>query len=47
MLPGATYMNCDLPSTLRAMEDPELFLSSQAADSILILDEVHHLNEKE
>ncbi len=45
MLPGAVYMNCDLPSTLRALEDPELYLDSQAKDSVLILDEVHHLDD--
>ncbi len=45
MLPEAVYMNCDLPSTVRALEDPELFLDSQASDSVLIFDEVHHLND--
>ncbi|MFQ5638907.1 MAG: ATP-binding protein [bacterium] len=45
MLPDAVYMNCDLPSTLRALEDPELFLDVQTKDSILIFDEVHHLND--
>ena len=29
MLPDAVYFNCDLPSTLRALEDPELFLDSR------------------
>ncbi len=33
MLPDAVYMNCDLPSTLRALEDPELFLDSQVTDN--------------
>jgi len=45
MLPDAVYMNCDLPSTLRALEDPELFLESQLPDRVLILDEVHHLGD--
>ncbi len=45
MLPDAVYFNCDLPSTLRALEDPELFLDSQNEDSILIFDEVHHLDD--
>jgi predicted AAA+ superfamily ATPase len=44
MLPDAVYLNCDLPSTLRALEDPELYLDSQATGSILIFDEVHHLD---
>ena len=25
MLPGAVFMNCDLPSVARRLEDPELF----------------------
>ncbi len=45
MLPGAHYMNCDLPSVQRTLEDPELFLSDQAPDQTLILDEVHRLND--
>ena len=45
MLPDAVYMNCDLPSTLRALEDPELFLESQSPDGVLIFDEVHHLDD--
>ncbi len=45
MLPDAVYLNCDLPSTLRALEDPELFLNTQATDRVLIFDEVHHLDD--
>jgi len=45
MLPEAVYMNCDLPSTLRALEDPELFLDNQRPGSVLIFDEVHRLND--
>lgn len=45
MLPDAVYINCDLPSTLRALEDPELYLDSQAKGSVLIFDEVHHLDD--
>jgi len=45
MLLDAAYMNCDLPSTLRALEDPELCLESQLPDRVLILDEVHHLDD--
>ena len=45
MLPDAVYMNCDLPSTLRALDDPELFLDSQAQGCVLIFDEVHHLDD--
>lgn len=45
MLPDAMYLNCDLPSSVRALEDPELFLASQTADSVLIFDEVHRLDD--
>lgn len=45
MVPDATYMNCDLPSVHRTLEDPELFLDNQAPEQVLILDEVHRLND--
>ncbi|NGP53568.1 ATP-binding protein [Thioalkalivibrio sp. XN8] len=45
MLPDAVYMNCDLPSSVRALEDPELFLGTQAADAVLVFDEVHRLDD--
>lgn len=45
MLPDAVYMNCDLPSVVRSLEDPELFLGSQSTDKVLILDEVHRLDD--
>jgi len=44
MIPDAIYMNCDKPSVLRAMEDPELFLDGLEPGSMLILDEVHRLD---
>ena len=43
MLPDARYVNCDLPSTARRFEDPELFFGAQRAKSIIVLDEVHRL----
>ena len=43
MLPDAVYVNCDLPSAVRALEDPELFLDGRPPDSVLVLDEVHRL----
>ena len=43
MLPGATYLNCDLPSTGRMLADPELFLDGQPPGATLIFDEVHRL----
>ncbi|MBL0714911.1 MAG: ATP-binding protein, partial [Desulfosarcina sp.] len=45
MLPDAVYMNCDLPSTARALEDPELFLDGQVTGTVLVFDEVHHLED--
>ena len=41
MLKKATYLNCDLPSVVRSLEDPELFFDSQGHRSIVIFDEVH------
>ena len=43
MLPEAVHFNCDLPSTARALRDPELFLSGQPRGSVVVLDEVHRL----
>ncbi len=45
MLPDAVYLNCDLPSSVRALEDPELFLGAQAKDAVLVFDEVHRLDD--
>lgn len=45
MLPEAVYLNCDLPSSVRALEDPELFLGSQAKNAVLVFDEVHCLED--
>jgi predicted AAA+ superfamily ATPase len=45
MLPDAVYMNCDLPSVVRRLEDPELFFQSQPPDTVIVLDEVHRLND--
>ncbi len=43
MVPDAAYHNCDLPSTARALADPELFLATQRRGSVIVLDEVHRL----
>ena len=45
MLPGAVYMNCDLPSVVRALDDPELFLDGREPGTVVILDEVHRLDD--
>lgn len=43
MLPDAVYLNCDLPSTSRRLEDPELFFRSMGQGTTVALDEVHRL----
>jgi hypothetical protein len=43
MLPDAVYLNCDLPSAARRLEDPELFFRAQPRGTTIILDEVHRL----
>ena len=45
MLDDAIYINCDLPSARRALEEPELYFDSQATGSKLIFDEVHQLRD--
>ncbi|HNS17138.1 MAG TPA: ATP-binding protein [Bacteroidales bacterium] len=43
MLPGIEYLNCDLPSTQRRIEDPESFFYGLKNVRYLVLDEVHQL----
>ena len=43
MIPNAEYVNCDLPSERRALEDPEFFLSTRDVSRSLVLDEVHRI----
>ena len=43
MFPDAVYMNCDLPSVHRALEDPELFFEGVTPGSVVVFDEVHRL----
>jgi predicted AAA+ superfamily ATPase len=43
MLPNATYLNCDLPSVVRRLEDPESFYKSVGNAGIIIFDEIHRL----
>ena len=45
MLPDAVYLNCDLPSIRRQLDDPEPFLEAQMTNGVLILDEVHRLDD--
>jgi len=44
-LPGARCLNCDLPSVQRELSDPEFFLSRQDRDRVLVLDEVHRVED--
>ena len=45
MLPDAIYMNCDLPSVQRALQDPELSLEGVAPGAVVVFDEVHRLED--
>jgi hypothetical protein len=43
MLPEAVYLNCDLPSVLHRLEDPELFYRSLSKGATVVFDEAHRL----
>ena len=45
MLPETVYLNCDLPSDARRLEDSELFFRGQSEAATIILDEVHRLTD--
>jgi predicted AAA+ superfamily ATPase len=45
MLPEASYMNCDLPSVSRQLENPEYLFGNLAPGTTLILDEVHRIKD--
>lgn len=45
MLPDAVYLNCDLPSVGRQLENPEYFYRNLSPGSILILDEIHRIED--
>lgn len=40
---GAVFLNCDLPSDVRRLEDPESFFRSLPKDAVVVLDEIHRL----
>jgi len=44
-LPGALWMDCELPSVRREVEDPEGFFRSVPKNRILVLDEIHRLED--
>jgi hypothetical protein len=43
MIRKAVYVNCDLPSAVRRLEDPETFFRSVPEKAVIVLDEVHRL----
>jgi len=45
MLPEAIYFNCDLPSVVKMLDDPEYFYQNQPQEAILIFDEIHRLKD--
>jgi predicted AAA+ superfamily ATPase len=45
MFPKAVYQNCDLPSVARRLFDPEPFYDSLDKGTIVIFDEIHHLED--
>ena len=45
MFTDAIYMNCDLPSVVRMVDDPESFYDSLDENAIVIFDEVHRVDD--
>jgi predicted AAA+ superfamily ATPase len=45
MYPDAIYVNCDLPSEIRRLRDPESFYDSLPQESVIIFDEVHRTSD--
>ena len=45
MVDRCRYINCDLPSDVLRVADPELFLRSLVPGSPLVLDEIHRLDD--
>jgi uncharacterized protein len=45
MIPGSVFMNCDLPSVSRQLENPEYFYNNQPAGVTVIFDEIHRLQD--
>jgi len=43
MVHEAVYLNCDLPSVLHRLEDPEMFYRSLPKRAIVVFDEAHRL----
>lgn len=45
MLPDTIYLNCDLPSVSRRLEDPEFFYDGLQKGARVIFDEIHRLED--
>jgi predicted AAA+ superfamily ATPase len=45
MLDEIIYLNCDLPSTWRRLQDPESFYKSIEKKAIVVFDEIHRLDD--
>jgi len=45
MLGEATYLNCDLPSVCRRLEDPEAFYGELDRGTLVVFDEIHRLDD--
>lgn len=43
MIPDALYLNCDLPSDVGRLDDPEFFFRSIPGGTRVVLDEIHRL----
>ena len=43
-IPDARFLNCDLPSTARLLDDPERFYASVSA-GVVVFDEIHQLSD--
>ena len=45
MIDGALYLNCDLPTVRRRLDDPELFFDGLLPGTVVVFDEVHRLDD--
>ena len=45
MIPSIIYLNCDLPSVQRELQEPEFFYRSLPPDSKIVFDEIHRLEK--
>lgn len=45
MFEDAVYLNCDLPSVVRMLADPETYYDSMQENAVIVFDEVHRLED--